>query len=598
MNSVRRLGLQAWLGAAFVLLGAIASIIALGVVLPNLEGPIRKDQARKAEENAKVFLQRMALQPRTRSELVGGAYYLVDTERADVRVTVITPDTTKTLVANLQYGYLGTRLTDVARATVTAPLSEISTAFVQHGGTDVVRAAVKVRYDRERPQLAERQAIFEIGMPVEGTATRLAIVRRRVLIAISLVLALALIMGLAISRLLGARMRRLAATASTLAKGDLSARARIQSPAEISSLAGSINTMASRLEGLVDETLSDRDRARGLVASLAEGVLAVSDRGEVTVANEAARRLLGVPRDAQTVMLDELPDSVRQVWDEARDGLEETSVLEDTLPGGVSLLLQAARVGREAGVVITIRDVTEERRLNRARRDLIANVSHELKTPLTAVKGFLELLESDHMDPARRKEFLGLMGQEVHRLERLIAEQLELARIDAGALPLERAPHNLGEIAEDVTASRRHLAALGGIELAASVPPTPVVVDVDPARVEQIMLILLDNAIKHTPRGGKITVGVGLEPKAATISVRDTGSGISPEAQPFIFDRFYQADQSREGVGLGLGLAIARGLAEAHGGSVDVRSAQGVGSVFIVRLPLHAGAPTTVGVGT
>jgi signal transduction histidine kinase len=393
-------------------------------------------------------------------------------------------------------------------------------------------------------------------------------------------------------------MRRLAATAATLAQGDLSARARIQSPAELTSLAGSLNTMASRLEGLVDETVSDRDRAEGLVASLAEGVLAVSDRGEVTVANTAARGLLGVAPEVTTLDLKTLPESVRQVWDEARDGLERTSVVEASLPGGVSLLLQAVRVSREAGVVITIRDITEERRLNRARRDLIANVSHELKTPLTAVKGFLELIEDEHMDPARRKEFVGLMELEVKRLERLIAEQLELARIDAGALPLDRGPHDLAAIAEDVAASRRHLADLGGVDLVASIPPNPVMADVDPARVEQILLILLDNAIKHTPQGGKITVGVGVERDTATLTVRDTGAGIAPEAQPFIFDRFYQADQSREGPGLGLGLAIARGLTEAHGGSVDVRSAMGVGSVFIVRLPLRARVPKKVGIRT
>lgn len=208
------------------------------------------------------------------------------------------------------------------------------------------------------------------------------------------------------------------------------------------------------------------------------------------------------------------------------------------------------------------------------------------------------MIEDEHMDPARRKEFVGLMELEVKRLERLIAEQLELARIDAGALPLDRGPHDLAAIAEDVAASRRHLADLGGVDLVASIPPNPVMADVDPARVEQILAILLDNAIKHMLQGGKITVGVGVERDTATLTVRDTGAGIAPEAQPFIFDRFYQADQSREGPGLGLGLAIARGLTEAHGGSVDVRSAMGVGSVFIVRLPLRARVPKKVGIRT
>jgi signal transduction histidine kinase len=193
------------------------------------------------------------------------------------------------------------------------------------------------------------------------------------------------------------------------------------------------------------------------------------------------------------------------------------------------------------------------------------------------------------MDPERRAQFLGLMTQEVARLERLVAEQLELARLDAGALVLDRGPVDLSELATDIASARGYLAEREGVVLTASPAATRVVVDADPARVEQIILILLDNAVRHTPAGGKITLAVGCDATAGTLSVRDTGSGIPPDAQPFVFDRFYQADASREGHGLGLGLAIARGLADAHGGSIEVRSAPGIGTVFTVRLPLAGG---------
>ncbi len=587
MTLLRRLGLHAWLVAAFVALGAVASLTAIVVVLPNLEGSIRKDEIRKTMQNTLVTLNRISERRPSLAETQQIIDSLVSTQGADVKLTSTGPFVARQLASQVNHGYLDAdSLTTVGAATAQRAPGPQAVA-VRVGGTDVVQAATLLTLDGQ-------EAVLEVGEPVSGTAARLALVRRRVLLAISLVLGLAILTGLAIARFLGARMRRLAGTAATLAKGDLSARAEEESPVELSSLAKSLNLMAARLEGLVDETVSDRDRARGLVASLAEGVLAVSDRGEVTVANAAARTLLGLPAGTGGIDLRDLPASVRQAVDEARDGQEQTAVVEAVLSGGVEVLLQASHISREAGVVLTIRDVTEERRLNRARRDLIANVSHELKTPLTAVKGFLELLESEHLDPGRRREFIDLMGQEVQRLERLIAEQLELARIDAGALPLERGPHDLGALAEDVTASRKLLAEREGVELLASIPPSPVVADVDPARVEQILLILLDNALKHTPSGGKVTVGVGRDGAAATLSVRDTGDGIPTEAQPFIFDRFYQADPSREGLGLGLGLSIARGLAEAHGGAVDVRSAQGVGSVFTVRLPLAVGtaAPT------
>jgi signal transduction histidine kinase len=414
-----------------------------------------------------------------------------------------------------------------------------------------------------------------------------------VLLAVSLALFLATLAGIGIARLLGARIRSLAGTAKTLASGDLSARAPDHAPQELTSLGTSLNAMASRLEGLVAETVGDRDRARALVASLAEGVLAVSERREVTVANAAAQRLLGLPSGAESLTLGELPQAVQDVVEAglAADGVEVTT--EATLPGGIEALLGVAPLAKGAGVVLTMRDVTAERQLARARRDLIANVSHELKTPLTAVKGFMELLENEGLGEERRREFLGLMSQEVGRLERLVAEQLELARLDAGALTLVREPVDLGELASEIAASRRLLAEREGVELVASLPGLEVMVDADAARVEQILLILLDNAIRHTPAGGKIIVGVGRDAGYGTVSVRDTGTGISQDSQQFVFDRFYQADLSREGQGLGLGLAIARGLADAHGGSIEVRSTPQVGSVFTVRLPL-AQTPTPV----
>jgi len=237
-------------------------------------------------------------------------------------------------------------------------------------------------------------------------------------------------------------------------------------------------------------------------------------------------------------------------------------------------------------VVVTLRDVTDQRRLARARRDLVANVSHELKTPLSAIKGFQELLEDDHMDPARRSQFLGLMSQEIDRLERLVADQLELARLDAGEFPLEKDEVDLGDLVVGVTEPRRVLAEAEGLTLTVHPPREGrIVVDVDAARIEQIMLILLDNALKHTPSGGRIRVSVDLQSDGAAVAVADDGEGISDDAQPFVFDRFYQGDSSRVGRSAGLGLAIARGLAGAHGGRIELSSLVGLGSTFTLFLP-------------
>ncbi len=594
----RRFGLSAWLVSAFMATGMLASLAVLVVVLPTLEGSIRAAEARRTSValtrdlqsvSARSFDTRRRPDLATLAAQLGGDARLWQVDRqvdGILRPPVL-------LEAVVTHGYLGNEITSSGAValeqaqnwTVGPPVA--STSPLRRGGEEVIQAAVVV-------QNGFRREVIEVARPVSGTAERLATVQNRLVTAVVIVLSLAILTGIALARFLGLRIRRLAGTAATLAQGDLSARAAESSPREITSLAGSINRMASRLEGLVGETLSDRDRARALVASLAEGVLAVNDQGEVTVANESARALLGLPADLAGLHLDDLPAAVREVLDEALDMEGTPQITEAELRGGHHVAMSAVHISKEAGTVVTIRDVTEERRLAKARRELIANVSHELKTPLTAVKGFLELLESDHLSPEQRDEFLELMSQEVVRLERLIAEQLELARLDSGAMPLDRQQVDLGGLAEEVCASRRHLSELEGVEIATSLSPEPVVIDADPARVEQILLILLDNALKHTPSGGKITVGVGAGRDEGTLSVRDTGTGIPYEAQEFIFDRFYRADASREGSGLGLGLSIARGLAEAHGGTVEVRSAPGLGSVFTVRLPLAGAATLTM----
>lgn len=571
----QRFGLQAWLVAAFVAVGTIASLAVMLVVLPTLESSIRTEQVRRSGTDLLVAL-------RDRQDL---SYTTAAAEVSDLAIEIggdvrlfnqINPRSQPFFV--LSRRLLSEQLSPPAQD-VADGLARSRVESADAGGHKIIRAAQLVQVDGN-------PYVLEAASPVRGADAQIAIVRRRVLLAVSLALFLATLAGIWISRVLGTRIRSLAGTAKTLASGDLSARAPDHAPQELTSLGTSLNAMASRLEGLVAETVSDRDRARALVASLAEGVLAVSQRGEVTVANAAAQRLLGLPSGAESLTLGELPQAVQDVVQAglAADGVEVTT--EATLPGGIEALLGVAPLAKGAGVVLTMRDVTAERRLARARRDLIANVSHELKTPLTAVKGFMELLENEGLGEERRQEFLGLMSQEVGRLERLVAEQLELARLDAGALTLVREPVDLGELASQIAVSRHLLAEREGVELAASVPGLEVIVDADAARVEQILLILLDNAIRHTPAGGKIIVGVGRDAGYGTVSVRDTGSGISQDSQQFVFDRFYQADPSREGQGLGLGLAIARGLADAHGGSIEVRSSPQVGSVFTVRLPL------------
>jgi len=580
----RAFGLQGWLVAALLAVGMAASLAVLLVVLPTLESSLQDDRAKREAAELREDIQRLVVA----SGGLGG---------------VSTPEEAAALAARISEGSgaevrveHSPAFPGIERVVGVAPddrefvdriaASSVSEPTVVAGGR-AVAYAVGVRDPGDRGQTT-----IVAALPLSGVAPELSIVRQRVIVAMIVVLGLACLAGIALARLIGRRIGRLASTAATLAGGDLGARAPDigVAPQELVTLSESLNGMAGRLESLVAEITSERDRDRAMIGSLAEGVLAVGPDGTVTVANDAANRYLGLPEGAESARLDALPaailDAVLEARGEGAPGVDRRQVV---MPDGVELEITVARLAadRDAGTVITLRDVTEQRRLERARRDLVANVSHELKTPIAALKGFLELLEGDGVGERHRREFLASMSQETARLERLVEEQLQLARLDAGALPLERERIDLGELASRVVASRAPLAGRVGVGLAA-VPAAdePVVVEADAARVEQIMLILLDNALRHTPAGGRIEVAVGRDGEEATVAVRDSGEGIPAEAQPFVFDRFYRGDASREGRSAGLGLAIARGLADAHRGSLGLRSEVGAGSTFTLRLPL------------
>ena len=590
MRARRALGLQGWLVAALLAVGLAASLAVLLVVLPTLESSVRTDRAKREAQELRLQLERVGQQGlpfgATSEEAQRMADDVGDAIGGDVRIEYADP-------------------VDVFQSTRVSVDSAERTGFLDRVGVPVEPTVLG---DGEAVAASAGLVVggSEAGrivavQPISGVAPELAIVRRRVIIAMIVVLGLAALAGIALARVLGGRMRRLASTAATLAGGDLSARAPEVgvAPEEVQVLRRSINGMAERLQSLVGAITSERDRDRAMIGSLAEGVLAVGPDGTVTVANDAASRYLGLPEEDGSARLDALPPAIIDAVLAARaEDAPPIEARQVTLADGVELELTAARLGEgpHAGTVITLRDVTAQRRLERARRDLVANVSHELKTPIAALKGFLELLEGDGVSERHRREFLAAMSQETARLERLVEEQLQLARLDAGALPLARERLDLGELAADVVDPRVPLAAREGVALSARPHPgEPVEVDADPARIEQILLILLDNALRHTPSGGRVEVAVGRDGGEATVAVRDTGEGIPPESQTFVFDRFYRGDAAREGRSAGLGLAIARGLAAAHQGSIGLESAVGEGSTFTLRLPARPEGPPAPG---
>lgn len=578
-------GLQGWLVGALLAVGMAASLAVLLVVLPTLESSVRGDRAKRDGEELARDVRAAGRNP--------GLSNTVTQDQLRELVTQLRAQTGAEVRVDVQGIFVSTSAQAPPRLTL---LPQVPQFVLNQGVTfddETAVATVADLYIDNR-----RQGSIAAAREVTGLAPELAIVRQRVIIAMAVVLGLAALAGIALARVLGGRIRRLATTAATLAAGDLAARAPTArvAPTELVTLGDSLNGMAAQLQSLVAEITGERDRDRALIGSLAEGVIAVAPDGAVVVTNEAATRLLGLP-EGGSARLDALPPAIIDAVRESRAASGPAPTRRQVvLPGGLELELHVAHLAADdtGGTVITLRDVTDERRLERARRDLVANVSHELKTPIAALKGFLELLEGEGVSERHRREFLQSMTQETGRLERLVEEQLQLARLDAGALPLDRQEVDLDDLAEVVTAPRVPLARREGLTLAVRpAPGGPLVAEVDPSRIEQILLILLDNAMRHTPSGGRVDVIVDRDGQDATIAVQDTGEGIPPDVVPFVFDRFYRGDPSREGRSAGLGLAIARGLAAAHRGSLELESRVGAGSTFTLRLPLLDAGPVT-----
>jgi two-component system phosphate regulon sensor histidine kinase PhoR len=350
--------------------------------------------------------------------------------------------------------------------------------------------------------------------------------------------------------------------------------------------------MAAELRARVAALEHERDQRDLIVAHMSDGVALVDREGKVVHANTSLARILGAPLPppagtpfrafARSPELDELVRAAR--------GGAQTVERDLRLWAPQQRLLRATATRLEGGaVLLVLHDLTEIERLNRVRQDFVANVSHELKTPLTSVRGYAEtLLEGGLDDLEHREDFVRVIRDQATRLQDLVEDLLSLAELERPDVRLRRETFDLREAVEHQAGSFRDRALQAGLTFEVeSGPPVPVVGD--RGRIEQVLANLLDNAVKYTERGG-VTVALGEAEGHAWCEVRDTGPGISADDQERIFERFYRVDKarSREKGGTGLGLAIVKHILALHDGAVVVRSSPGQGSVFRFELPWQA----------
>jgi two-component system phosphate regulon sensor histidine kinase PhoR len=454
-------------------------------------------------------------------------------------------------------------------------------------GENLVYAAVVIR---------GRSGILgfsRVARPLRGIERDVAQLRRSIALALLLAFAITAVLSFVVASSVAGPLRAVMDSARRFAAGDLSARSRVWRGDEIGELARILNNSADQLQGRLTEIARERARTGAILSAMEEGLLAVDHQGAVLLANDILVRSLGLRDFAGRHYL----EVVRQ-----RD---VTAVLEDVLRSGerraaeVSLphvrkayaLAAVPFPGLEGaphGAVLTFHDVTERRRLDQVRRDFVANASHELRTPLTSIRGFVEALEDGAVeDPKTAQRFLGKIRTHADRMAALVADLLELSRLEAGERPLESLPVSVAEVAAEVVAGLRPLARDREVEVtAADEGAPPIVTDADAVR--RVLENLVENAIKYTGHGGRVHVVSWPHAEGGVaIEVSDNGPGIAAEHLPRIFERFYRVDKarSREIGGTGLGLAIVRHLAESLSGRVTVESEPGRGARFVLELP-------------
>lgn len=372
--------------------------------------------------------------------------------------------------------------------------------------------------------------------------------------------------------------------ARAIAAGDLSRRPALEAPGEIGDLATAIHRMREQLSVRLATLEADEALFDAVSASLNEGLVAINERGDVVRINARARSLLGL-REAVPFSVDRLPRDrmFREALAAVRRGVPVDALELDVGDGTVEL---TARPLADGGAVLALFDVTRLRQLERVRRDFVANVSHELKTPLTVIGGFAETMFDDSLSAEERRRFAEVIVGNTRRMQRLVDDLLDLSRIESGGWRPAPSAADLRSVVSDVFAAARARAHSANVALGSDIPDEGAAPYADAVALGQIVGNLVDNAVRHTTHGD-VTVIARREAHGVSVRVRDTGDGIAPEHLGRIFERFYRVDaaRSRAEGGTGLGLAIVRHLVEAHGGSVAAESAVGAGTTISAFFP-------------
>lgn len=449
--------------------------------------------------------------------------------------------------------------------------------------TDMLYIAVRTNHPLVR--------YVRVALPLTEIVSQLAVIRNLTLVALLLVIPVALLVAWMTSAPLAHRVQSIAQVAGRYASGDFSQRPYDYGADELGTVARALDTSVQEAGRRLEELSRDRARMEAILTGMVEGVLVVDRQGRLQLVNRAAQAMLHVESDAAGHHYLEVirhPDITAQVG-AALQG-QQVDAREFGLGRDATRLFVARTAPVSStgggGAVVVLHDITDLRHADQMRRDFVANVSHELRTPLTAIRGYVEALRDDPDDAASASRFLDIIWRQTTRMQRLVADLLRLARLDARQEPLERAAVDVRSLFQAVSADLAPSANEKQQRIVISVGTECQHLTADPAKLHDVIRNLAENAVNYAPPNTEIVLAAVRQGDDCMLSVSDSGPGIPSDDLRRVFERFYRVDASRARPGgTGLGLAIVKHLIELHGGTVRAANRPEGGAVFTVTLP-------------
>jgi two-component system phosphate regulon sensor histidine kinase PhoR len=506
-------------------------------------------------------------------------------EQTDIRVTIISVDGTvlgdsEEDPSTMENHALRPEIRDALRT----GLGE-STRYSTTVSQKMMYIAVPISYQGEVLGTAR------VSLPLTVVESLVHRVTMSIITAMSVATLLVILVAWVIARITTRPIRKLTIASERIASGELEQKITIETKDEVGELAQAFNEMSLKLKEMVETISGERARLATILDNMADGVIMTGSEGNILLANNAAAKLFNIKNTTEKPLIEVVRDhELDEVLKLCLQTAKTQSVQYES--GSSKRYIRAIAIpishDEMSGVLLLFQDLTELRNLQTTRRELIGNISHEFRTPLAGIKAMVETLRDGAVDDKKAAiDFLVRIDDEVERLTQIVVELTELSRIETGEAELRLEPVNLNLLVEEVITQlspqieRQQLTAEKKIDT--NLPS----VQADKRRIRQTIVNLIHNAIKFTNPGGKIMVTTRIHNGSVTVDISDTGIGIAKRDLPHVFERFYKGDRDRSGGGTGMGLAIAKHVIEAHGGSIWVQSEEGKGSTFSFSLPVN-----------